>query len=138
MAQNNENTRNDLAFLGKVLSGTIYFTDKHIEIDSLLWSQHPVFKGVSMKHLIIGKDTKGQLSFHIVKIESNCFLDTHLHDGKIELHEVLEGSGTMYLDGKDIDYSPGQICVIPANTLHKVVAGEDGLYLLAKFTPALQ
>ena len=64
-------------------------------------------------------------------------LDTHLHEGKIEIHEVVAGSGKMYLAGREIDYAPGQICLIPANAPHKVVAGKDGMYIFAKFTPAL-
>lgn len=137
MAQSKESTKNETDFLTKVLSEQVYFTDKQISIDTLIWNPHPSFKGVYLKHLIIGNDTENKLSCHIVKIEPNCILDTHLHDGKIEIHEVVGGSGTMYLDGKEISYSVGRICVIPANTLHKVVASEDGLYLFAKFTPAL-
>jgi quercetin dioxygenase-like cupin family protein len=124
-------------FLTKVLSEQVYFADKQIDIDTLAWNPHPTFKGVYLKHLVTGNDTGNRLSCHIVKIEPNCILDTHLHDGKMEIHEVVGGSGTMYLDGKNISYTVGRICVIPANTLHKVIAGKDGLYLFAKFTPAL-
>ncbi|MBK5721818.1 cupin domain-containing protein [Dysgonomonas sp. Marseille-P4677] len=138
IAQNKEVVKEDHIFLEAVLSGKIHFIDKQIEIDSLVWNTHPTFKGVYLKHLIIGKDTQNKLSCHIVKVEPNCMLDTHLHDGIIEIHEVIEGNGTMYLDGKEINYSKGSICVIPANTLHKVVAGKNGLYLFAKFTSALQ
>lgn len=125
-------------FLTKVLAGNVFFTDKQIPIEDLPWNPHSKYKGVYLKHLILGKDTDNQLSCHIVKIEPNCTLDTHVHDGKIEIHEVVGGSGKFHLDGKEIDYSIGEISVIPANTPHKVVAGKDGLYLFAKFTPALQ
>ena len=138
MAQSKETPKNENLFLEKVLSANIYFSDKQVKIETLLWNAHPTYKGVYLKHLILGKDTENQLSCHIVKVEPNCILDTHQHDGKIEIHEVVGGSGTMFLDKKEINYSVGQICVIPANTPHKVVAGKDGLYLFAKFTPALQ
>jgi mannose-6-phosphate isomerase-like protein (cupin superfamily) len=65
-------------------------------------------------------------------------LDTHVHEGKIEIHEVVAGKGKFYLADKETDYFVGKISVIPANTPHKVVAGKEGLYLFAKFTPALQ
>lgn len=138
MAQSKDTLENEHSFLSKVLSEKVCFADRQIETDSLEWHPHPTFKGVYLKHLVLGKDTNGQLSCHIVKIEPNCILDTHLHDGKIEIHEVVGGSGMMLLDGKEINYSLGKICVIPANTLHKVVANEDGLYLFAKFSSALQ
>ena len=127
----------ETVFLEKVLSEKVYFVNKQVDIGTLTWNPHPVFEGVFLKHLVTGKDTNNALSCHIVKIEPSCILDTHLHDGKIEIHEVVGGSGMIYLDDKEISYSTGRICIIPANTLHKVVAGKDGLYLFAKFTPAL-
>ena len=135
--QSSESTKNENAFLEKVLSGNIYFIDKQVKINTLKWNPHPTYKGVYLRHLILGEDTGSQLSCHIVKIEPNCILDTHQHDGKIEIHEVVDGSGKMFLDKQEIDYTVGQICVIPANTPHKVIAGKDGLTLFAKFTPAL-
>ena len=136
-AQDKKSVENESAYLKKVLSERIYLMDKQIDIDTLKWNPHPTFKGVYLKHLITGKETDGKLSCHIVKIDPGCILDTHMHDGKIELHEVAGGSGTMYLDKQEIGYSTGRICLIPANMQHKVVAGKDGLYLFAKFTPAL-
>jgi len=136
-AQGNKIAENESDYLKNVLSEKIFLMDKRIDIDTLKWNPHPTFKGVYLKHLITGKDTDGKLSCHIVKIDPGCILDTHIHDGKIELHEVAGGSGTMYLDKQEIGYSTGRICLIPANMQHKVVAGKDGLYLFAKFTPAL-
>lgn len=140
MAQNKESaiTPEESCFLAKVLAGNVFFTDKLISIRDLPWNPHPKYKGVCLKHLILGKDTDKQLSCHIVKIEPDCILDTHVHDGKIEIHEVVAGSGQFYLEDKETDYSVGKISVIPAGIPHKIVAGKDGLYLFAKFTPALQ
>ena len=42
-----------------------------------------------------------------------------------------------YLENNKYEYAQGTITIIPAGSSHKVVAGEDGLYILAKFTPAL-
>jgi len=138
MAQTKEASVSENLFLKKVLSADINYFDKQDKIEPLVWNAHSTFKGVYLKHLILGKETENQLSCHIVKVEPNCILDTHQHDGKIEVHEVVGGNGTMFLDKKEISYTVGQICIIPANMPHKVVAGKDGLYLFAKFTPALQ
>jgi len=139
MAQTNNSsvTSDESCFLAKVLTGNVFFTDRQISIEDLPWNPHPAYKGVYLKHLILGEDTNNQLSCHIVKIEPYCMLDTHVHDGKIEIHEVVGGNGKFYLNDKEVDYSIGKISVIPANTPHKVVAGKDGLYLFAKFTSAL-
>ena len=121
----------------KILAGKVFLLTGEKSVEQLAWNPHASFKGVYLKHLIVGKETGDKLSCHIVKIDPGCVLDTHLHDGKIELHEVVAGSGKMYLDGKEINYFPGTVCLIPANTLHKVVAGKNGMYILAKFTPSL-
>jgi quercetin dioxygenase-like cupin family protein len=128
----------DACFLDKALAGSVFFTDGQQSVRELSWNPHPSFKGVYLKHLVSGKNTGNQISCHIVKIEPGCMLDTHVHDGKAELHEVVAGSGTMYLDGKEIAYFKGQVTFIPSNTRHKVVAGKEGMYLCAKFVPALQ
>jgi quercetin dioxygenase-like cupin family protein len=135
--QKEQATELENLFLSKFLTGIVFSANEEKMIEDLSWNPHPSCKGVYLKHLIVGKDTDNKLSCHIEKFESGCVLDTHFHDGKIEIHEVIAGSGKMYLDGKEIDYSPGKICIIPANTPHKIVAGKDGLYMLAKFTPSL-
>ena len=127
MAQNEKVTDGESAYLKNVLSERIFLMDKQIDIDTLKWNPHPTFKGVYLRHLITGEESDGKLSCHIVKIDPGCVLDTHIHDGKIELHEVVDGSGMMYLDKQEFSYSTGRICLIPANTQHKVVAGKDGV-----------
>jgi quercetin dioxygenase-like cupin family protein len=101
------------------------------------WYSHPKFKGVSMKDLITSSQTEGRFSAHLVKVGPGDTLEEHKHDGKTELHEVVAGSGIFYLDGRKWDYRPGDTAVIPANTSHKVVAGNEGLFIMAKFFPAL-
>jgi quercetin dioxygenase-like cupin family protein len=101
------------------------------------WNPHPKFKGVYLKHIITGGQTDNRFSSHIVKIDPNCILDEHIHDGKTELHEVIEGKAICYLNGTRVIYSPGDCTVIPDNIKHKVEAGENGLILYAKFVPAL-
>jgi quercetin dioxygenase-like cupin family protein len=101
------------------------------------WHPHPAFKGVSMKHLIAGAETGGLMSCHIVKVDPGCELEMHAHEGKLELHEVIGGSGTASRGDERMEYVPGTVAVIGADVKHRVVAGNDGIILLAKFTPAL-
>lgn len=61
----------------------------------------------------------------------------HIHDPQLETHEVIAGSGYAINDGADIQYEPGVISVMPAKVHHEVHAGDEGLYLFAKFMPAL-
>lgn len=113
------------------------FLDRDTNISELNWNKHPQYVGVYLKHLILGRDTDGTLSCHIVKIDANCTIDNHIHEGKIEIHEVIDGSGSCFLANKIIAYSVGSVALMPADTIHKVAAGNDGLYFLAQFSPAL-
>jgi len=118
-------------------NGRLYLTSTLTENNSNEWNAHPSFKGVYLKHFVTSAQTNGQFSAHMVKVEPNCTLDLHIHDGKTEMHEVIEGSGICIIYNKEYTYAVGDMSVIPSNTTHKVVAGNAGLYLLAKFVPAL-
>ena len=118
-------------------NGNITTTEKTMEMYNLKWNEHKSFKGVFLKHLVTGQNTKGALSCHLVKVNPHCCLDTHTHEGILEIHEVIYGTGFLILDKESVEYSVGSLAVIPADTNHKVTSGKDGLYILAKFSPAL-
>lgn len=124
--------------IGKVFeSGAVYGIDFEAESSKNDYVSHKVFKGVSLKHLVKGNATNNQISCHLVKVEPFCILDTHTHPEQFEIHEVIYGDGDCRIAENKIAYKPGTVGVIPPNTEHKVVAGKDGLFILAKFTPAL-
>lgn len=105
--------------------------------DNMEWSPHPAFKGVFLKHIIKAADTEKRLSCHIVKIEPHCELGSHIHEGRMELHEVIGGNGTCTIGEETFDYFSGTVSYIPDDIKHSVRAGSEGLYILAKFSPAL-
>ncbi|WP_031480406.1 cupin domain-containing protein [Maridesulfovibrio frigidus] len=121
----------------KLDTGTIagHLTDTSTQ--NLAWNQHPAFKGVSLKHLVTSTDTDGKFSAHLVKLEPGAKIGDHTHETSWEMHEVAEGSGYCILDGRNIPYEKGVVAILPENTAHLVQAGDEGLFLLAKFIPAL-
>jgi quercetin dioxygenase-like cupin family protein len=110
-------------------------TDRAAE--TLAWNPHATFAGVVLRHLVTGSDTGGRLSLHHVRIDPGCVIGDHTHLGMVEIHEVLKGDGTCTVGTKEIRYVPGKLGVMPADTLHQVVAGDCGMLLLATFSPAL-
>ncbi len=120
-----------------IADGTIYYPDHSENSGDIDWQEHPVFAGVFLKHLIQGAQSNGLFSSHLVKIKPHCFLDSHCHDKQMELHEIIEGEGVCQLLDVSRAYSVGITAVIPQGTMHKVMAGEQGLTMLAKFFPAL-
>jgi len=118
--------------------GTIYINGIELrKTDNIEWQKHPKFKGVFTKDLFCGMDSGNNLSAMLVKIEPNCEIGNHFHEGKAELHEVIYGIGDALVNGKSIAYTPGIISLIPADVPHSVKANNSGLILLAKFTPPL-
>ena len=118
-------------------SGVIAHLKKDEDACEIEWSPHPTFPGVYLKHLVRGNDTNGKLSCHLVKIGSGHSIGEHLHEGKMELHEVIQGRGQCVMEDKSITYEPGVVAVIPADVVHEVKAGAEELRLFAKFVPAL-
>jgi len=117
---------------GKLFAGV-----KGTDIQSLSWNPHPSFRGVSMKNLVCGSNTAGRLSCHLVKIDPGCLIGNHMHEGKMELHEVIDGDGICIVGENSLPYCAGAVACIPDNIYHSVEAGENGLVILAKFLPAL-
>lgn len=107
------------------------------DFSNIPWKEHPTFTGVELKHILISEDTGGSYSYHLVRIAPNCSIKEHIHETQLETHEVIAGNGVCINDGATILYEPGTISVFPANVPHEVNAGENGLYLFAKFMPAL-
>jgi quercetin dioxygenase-like cupin family protein len=118
-------------------NGKVFGLDKEIDASDLAWNEHPSFKGVYLKHLVKGEMTDNKFSAHLIKIEAGYEIGEHIHNGNWELHEPIEGNGKGYLGDKEIDYKLGVSVAIPEGVNHKVVAGDNDFYLLAKFVPAL-
>lgn len=87
--------------------------------------------------MITSKQTNGQFSFHLVRIAPNKKIGNHIHEMQLETHEVISGAGMCVNNGVDLVYEPGVISIFPLGVPHEVIAGSDGLYLFAKFMPAL-
>ena len=118
-------------------NGRLALPERTVDFSNLKWNEHPTFEGVALKHIVTAKDSGGLFSYHLVRIAPNCKIGLHIHEMQFETHEVIAGSGICLNNGKTIVYKPGTISIMPAKIEHEVRAGNDGLYLFAKFMPAL-
>ena len=117
--------------------GKLLLPGSEISFADIPWSKHPTFEGVELKHIITSEQTRGQFSFHLVRIAPNKKIGNHVHKTQLETHEVISGNGICINNGAKIKYEPGVISILPMNVLHEVTAGNNGLYIFAKFMPAL-
>lgn len=118
-------------------NGSLKLPAKSVEFANIPWSKHPTFNGVELKHIVTAKDTDGQFSYHLVRIAPNKSIQNHIHEKHLETHEVISGSGICINDGVTMPYEIGTISIMPSGIPHQVNAGNNGLYLFAKFFPAL-
>jgi quercetin dioxygenase-like cupin family protein len=117
--------------------GKLLLPETNVDFAGIPWSKHPAFEGVELKHLITSKHTNGQFSYHLVRIAPHKSIGSHVHKEQLETHEVIAGSGNCVNNGVQLTYRPGVISIFPVNLPHEVHAGADGLFLFAKFMPAL-
>ena len=117
--------------------GKLLLPDATITFDAIPWSKHPTFEGVELKHIITSERTDGVFSYHLVRIAPNKKIGNHIHEKQLETHEVISGTGVCVNDGVELPYETGVISIFPIGVPHEVIAGDDGLYLFAKFMIAL-
>ena len=119
------------------LEGALLLPESRRSFGDIPWSKHPSFPGVELKHIVTSAQTGGQFSYHLVRIAPHRAIGDHTHQEQLETHEVIAGSGRCVSGGAALDYQPGIIAILPKGVPHEVSAGPDGLYLFAKFIPAL-
>lgn len=120
-----------------VEAGKLVSPNSLVCFKEISWHIHPTFVGVRLKHIVTAKDTDGKFSFHLVQIAPHKKIGNHYHGHQLETHEVIAGSGICVNNGVNINYTTGVISILPMNQEHEVIAGPEGLYLFAKFIPAL-
>ena len=118
-------------------NGKLVLSEREVSFAQIPWSKHPTFAGVELKHIVTAKDTEGKFSYHLVRIAPDCRIGNHIHETQLETHEVIKGSGKCVNAGSTIPYEPGTIFIMQAGVPHEVIADAEGLYLFAKFMPAL-
>ncbi|WP_295762545.1 cupin domain-containing protein [uncultured Oscillibacter sp.] len=117
--------------------GRLVLAGGEIPFADIPWSKHPAFEGVELKAIVTSEQTAGEASFHLVRIAPDRAIGEHIHEAQTETHEVIAGKGVCVCEGAELPYEPGAVAVMPKGAPHEVRAGGEGLYLFAKFFPAL-
>lgn len=117
--------------------GALLLPNSRICFGELEWHDHPAFEGVRLKHIVTSAQTNGEFSYHLVRIAPYKKIGSHTHENQTETHEIICGCGVCINEGVELEYSPGVISLMKKGTPHEVSAGEKGLYIFAKFIPAL-
>ncbi len=62
-------------------------------------------------------------------LPSGCATDRHYHRASEEIYFILEGEGTMEIDGESRLVGPGDGILIPPGAWHQITAGQDLRFL---------
>ncbi len=100
-----------------------------------VWYSNPAWTGVALADLAPGADTQGSFTSHLVRVRKGCEVPDHLHESQWEWNAILDGHGTMVLDGREILFKPGDTFTTPPGVRHAVIADTEDLALLAVFAP---
>lgn len=78
---------------------------------------------------------KAALSASLLRLGADAKVPEHVHAGETEVLYILDGSGTMTVDGVAVAITPTSVVQIPANTKHAFTA-TSAVRALQIYTPA--
>lgn len=85
-------------------------------------------EGNLLAHFVMGQGDSdaGVLFMHDDVIEPGASIGEHRHEGNEEIYLVIEGHGTMILDGKEYPFRPGDVSLVKSGHTHGLRNSADG------------
>ena len=79
-------------------------------------------------HLVLSKEDSenGVQWMHDDTLPPGVSIGEHRHDGSEEIYFVVEGHGTMILDGKSFPIGPGDVSVVHSGHTHGLINSSKG------------
>ena len=101
--------------------------EKCIERNIQEIEQKPTSHGAGLKQVIIGNDDTESKITQVAKsrLKAGEEVEEHAHPTMDEHFMVLDGNGTIVVEGKSLAMSHGVYIVVPAGFSHKITACED-------------
>lgn len=87
---------------------------------------NPEVKGASMKVAIGPEEGWDDHVMRFFEIEAGGFTPKHTHDWP-HINYIIEGEGTLFLEGKENPIKAGSYAYVPANELHQFQNTGDGV-----------
>ncbi|MBE2240876.1 MAG: cupin domain-containing protein [Caldilineaceae bacterium] len=104
-----------------------------MELDTLQAGQINVFsyrnvhaRDVQLVRLFAGEE----LHAYLLVVPPGGAIESHVHENKHELFDVLEGEGIIEVDGRPIVSAPGRCIFVPAGSTHRLHNESETLWTL--------
>ena len=95
---------------------------------------HPEAKNAKMKVLVSPEQGWSDYVMRIIELEEGGFSPRHTHDWP-HINYVLEGSGTLHVDGEDHEVRAGSYAFVPAGSLHQYRNAGNGMFRFICIVP---
>lgn len=93
-------------------NGNVFINGKEVRtISNITWDKHPKFDGVFTKNIFVGTESNN-INAMVIRIEPNHETGMHNHEGKYELHKIIDGNGEAIIDNTKVQYLPGVVSLI--------------------------
>jgi mannose-6-phosphate isomerase-like protein (cupin superfamily) len=91
------------------------------------------FPGIVHQTIASQKLGAGSIELWKQTVEPNAGTPIHLHDCQ-EVVVILQGSGSVVMDGKKTDFAANSTLIIPPNTVHQIFnTGSEEMLLIGCF-----
>jgi len=95
---------------------------------------NPMPPGEKAQAIRIGGDETATL--FVARFAAGGEVKPHFHKSHSEILYIIEGTGSMILDGKEIDFKPGSILMNPMGKVHSMKnTGSGDIVVFQIFTP---
>lgn len=96
--------------------------------------KHPEAKNAAMKVLISPEQGWAGYVMRIIEVEKDGFSPRHIHDWP-HINYMIEGSGTLYLEGEETPVEAGSYAYVPAGKEHQYRNNGDGPFRFICIVP---
>ena len=96
--------------------------------------EHPEARKAAMKVLVSPREGWDGYVMRIVELEQGGFSPRHRHDWP-HINYMIEGSGTLYLDGEETPVSAGSYAYVPAGKEHQYRNAGEGAFRFICIVP---
>ena len=96
--------------------------------------ESPEVKNAAMKALISAKEGWDGYVMRVIELGESGYSPKHTHDWP-HINYVLEGKGTLHMDGKDTQVEAGSYAYVPAGTHHQYRNAGSGTFRFICIVP---
>jgi len=95
---------------------------------------HPEARNAAMKVLVSPREGWAGHVMRVIELEKGGFSPKHCHDWP-HINYMIEGNGTLYLEGKETPVSAGSYACVPAGKEHQYRNTGEGVFRFICIVP---